>query len=229
MWYHPKGIANILSLSNVADNDKYWVRYDSQEREYFIINRIKDSKYTRFHRSTCCIHWIDTKATKTGEGGEVLINTIEYNKSSYTRFSYLHVKLDRKLQRIINQPSVKTLKWIIGRNLLTNCPFNIADVSSVKEISGTEEGRLRRKTVRTEPQEVKSTHVNLPMELIVKYQSVILSADYIFVNGVSFFNAYIPDIRFITSRQQYLKTDLTMQAMNSIKAYYTNRVSIKWN
>ena len=72
-------------------------------------------------------------------------------------------------------------------------------------------------------------HINLHMELIEKYQSVILSADYIFVNGVSFFNAYIPDIRFITSRQQYLKTDLTMQAMNSIKAYYTNRVSIKWN
>ena len=72
-------------------------------------------------------------------------------------------------------------------------------------------------------------HINLHMELIEKYQSVILSVDYIFVNGVSFFNAYIPDIRFITSRQQYLKTDLTMQAMNSIKAYYTNRVSIKWN
>ena len=25
-WYHPKGIANILGLSNVADNDNYWVR-----------------------------------------------------------------------------------------------------------------------------------------------------------------------------------------------------------
>ena len=27
IWYHPKNIAKIPGLSNVADNDKYWVRY----------------------------------------------------------------------------------------------------------------------------------------------------------------------------------------------------------
>ena len=53
-------------------------------------------------------------------------------------------------------------------------------------------------------------HVNLPIKLITKYQSVILSTDYMFVNGVPFFNTYSRDIRFITSRQQDPKTDLTM-------------------
>ena len=61
------------------------------------------------------------------------------------------------------------------------------------------------------------------MELIAKYQSVILSADYMFVNGIPFFNTYIRDIKFITSRQQDPNTGLTMQAMKSIKAYYTQR------
>ena len=44
----PKGIVNILGLSNVADNDKYWVHYDSRESKDFIVTRIKDGKGTRF-------------------------------------------------------------------------------------------------------------------------------------------------------------------------------------
>ena len=44
-----------------------------------------------------------------------------------------------------------------------------------------------------------------------------------FVNGVPFFNTFSRDIRFITSRQQDPKTDLTMQTMKSIKAYYAKR------
>ena len=82
--------------------------------------------------------------------------------------------------------------------MLTNCPVNIAEVSATYYILGPDEGSLSRKTVRTKPQEVKSMHANLPMELIAKYQSVILSADYVFVNDAPFFNTYNRDIKFIT-------------------------------
>ena len=131
----------------------------------------------------------------------VLINIVEDNKCSHTHCSYVRAKLARKHQRIIGQPYVKMLKRIIGGNLLTNCPVNIADVSAAEDILLPDEGSLRRKTVRTKTMEVNSIHVNLPMELIAKYQSVILSSDYMFVNGVSFFNTYIQEIKFIASRQ----------------------------
>ena len=69
MWYHPKGISNILVLSNISDNDKYWVRYDSQESKDFIFTCIKDSKEAHFRRAPCGLHLLDTKAIKTGEDG----------------------------------------------------------------------------------------------------------------------------------------------------------------
>ena len=119
---------------------------------------------------------------------------------------------------------MKTLKRIIGSNLLTNCLVNTADVSTAEDIFGPDEGILCGKTARNKPQEVKSMHVNLPMELIAKYQSGILFADYMFVNGVPFFNTCIRDIKLINSRQQDPKIDLTMQAMKSINAYYSKRV-----
>ena len=146
--------------------------------------------------------------------GEVLINTVEDSKCSYTRRSYLHAKLARKFQHIIGRPSVKTLKRIIGGNLLSNCQINIADVSAIEETFVPDEGSLRGKTVRNNSQEFKSIHINLPMEPIAKYQSVLLAADYIFVNGVSFFSTYSRNIKFITSQQQDPKIDLTIQAMN---------------
>ena len=101
VWYHPKGIANILGMSKVADNEKYWARYDSQEIKDFIVTGIKDGKETHFCRALRDLHWLDNKTTKNDEDGEVLINTVENNKCRYTRCSYLHAKLYGKLQRII--------------------------------------------------------------------------------------------------------------------------------
>ena len=45
-----------------------------------------------------------------------------------------------------------------------------------------------------------------------------------FVKDVLFFNTHSCDIKFITSKQQDPKTDMTMQAMKSIKDYYAKRV-----
>ena len=66
-------------------------------------------------------------------------------------------------------------------------------------------------------------HANLPMEPVSKYLSVILSAEYMFVNGVPFFNTYSRNIRFFTSRQQVPNIDLRIQSMKSIKDYYLKR------
>ena len=118
---------------------------------------------------------------------------------------------------------MKTLKQIIGINLITNFPVNIEDVSAADDIFVLYEVSLCGKTVRTNPQEVNSIHVNLSMEIIAEYQSVLLSAGYMFVKGVLFFNTYSCGIKFITPWKQDLKTDLTIQSMKSIKAYYAKR------
>ena len=88
LWYHPKGIANILRLCNVTDIDKYLVRYDSQDSKKLIVPRTKDGKETRFYKAPRGLQWLDTKYTKTGEDGEVLINTVDDNKCSFTCHSY---------------------------------------------------------------------------------------------------------------------------------------------
>ena len=118
---------------------------------------------------------------------------------------------------------MKTFKRILGRNILINCLVNTADVSDTEDIFFSDKVNLHRNTINTNTCKVKFMHVNLPMELIAKYQSSILSAGYIFVNGIPLFSTYSRDIKFISSQQQDIQTDLTMQAMNSIKAYYANR------
>ena len=94
VWYHPKGITNILGMSKIVDKDKYWVQYDSQESKYFIVTRLKDSKDTRFCRYPRGLHWLDTNATTTRMDREVIV---EDNKYGYTRCSYLRAKLAREI------------------------------------------------------------------------------------------------------------------------------------
>ena len=44
-----------------------------------------------------------------------------------------------------------------------------------------------------------------------------------FVDGIPFFNTYSREIMYITSQQKNPKTDLKMQAIKSIQAYYAKK------
>jgi len=43
VWYHPNGIANILSLYNVKQKNK--VMYDNSRREGFIVHKADSTKH----------------------------------------------------------------------------------------------------------------------------------------------------------------------------------------
>jgi hypothetical protein len=69
VWYNPKGIANILSLSQVEK--KYRVTYDSAKERRFTVH--KPNGATRhFNQSQSGLFYLDT----TNKTGTVLVNTV---------------------------------------------------------------------------------------------------------------------------------------------------------
>lgn len=93
VWYHPNGIANILSLTRVKD--KYRVTFDSCKQNQFIIH--KTDKTTRcFKESRCGLYFLEM-----GETSTILINTIDNNKARYPNRDYSWATLAKKLQNII--------------------------------------------------------------------------------------------------------------------------------
>ena len=87
VWYHPNGIADILSLARVKD--KYRVTFDSGQKNQFIVQTSEGT--TRcFKESQCGLYFLET-----GDRSTLLVNTIDDNKSRYNNQDYSRDALTR--------------------------------------------------------------------------------------------------------------------------------------
>ena len=100
VWFHPDGIANILSLSRVRT--KYRITFDSDKNNEFIVHK-PDGSTRNFKESNRGLYYHDTSTVVTGvlEAGMVLITTVAGNASNYTPADYSCALLARKTQQII--------------------------------------------------------------------------------------------------------------------------------
>jgi hypothetical protein len=101
VWYHPNGIANILSLTRVKD--KHQVTFDSAGGNKFVVHNTGGTARS-FLESRRGLYFMNTATTST-----ILVNTVDNNKTRYTNCDYSRALLARKLQNIIGRPSTRSL------------------------------------------------------------------------------------------------------------------------
>ena len=221
VWYHPEGIANILSLSRVKEHG-YHVTYDSQDGNRFVVHK-PDGTLRIFNESTRGLYFMDTN-NSTVQSGNVMINTVADNRSSYTNRAYSRAILARKIQRTIGRPSTKQYISIVERNLLPNCPVTRDDIIAAEKIFGPDVGSLKGKTVRKTSDTVEPAYVPIPATLMSQYSNVIIGADIMFVNKLPFFVTISRNIKFCTAEllpNQSNKTFVT--AVRHVHQLYAKR------
>jgi len=113
VWYHPSGIANILSLHRVAKHCR--VQYDSKQTHPSFRVTKPDGRVREFKPSISGLHYCDTREH---EYGIVLLNTVEDKKNKYTVRAYEHAALARRLQDIIGRPSTRDYTKIVEGGML---------------------------------------------------------------------------------------------------------------
>ena len=85
VWYHPGGIANILSLSKVKE--KYRVTFDSDKNNQFIVHQA-DGTQRVFQQSSRGLYYLDTSLTPqpvSGANGTVLVTTVADNANNFSK------------------------------------------------------------------------------------------------------------------------------------------------
>ena len=101
VWYHPTGIANILSLSRVCE--KYRITFDSEiENKLMVIK--PDGTTFEFLQLEHGLYYLDTNSPPSGY---MMISTVAGKWSNYTNADYLCAlaATGRKLQIKIGNPS----------------------------------------------------------------------------------------------------------------------------
>ena len=220
VWYHPKGIANILSLSRLKARAGFRVTYDSKNGNEFVVEK-PDGTTRTFKQSERGLYFMDTSATGRGVA---LINTVADNKSSYTNRDYSRAVLARQLQKIIGRPSYRTFLKIVKNNLLPNCPVTREDIIAAEKIFGPDVGSLKGKTVRRSTDHVDTRSVDIPADLMSQYREVTLAGDIMFVNKIPFFTTISRSIKFGTVEAiKDKKASTLVTAVKQVVSIYKKR------
>ena len=200
VWYHPNGIANILSLSKVKE--KYRVTFDSDINNQFVVHR-KDGTQRIFQQSPRGLYFLDTSVTPqptSGGHGTVLVTTVADNANNFSNSDYAQAVLAHKIQKIIGRPTTRSFIHFLDNNLLPNCPVNRKDILRAEQIFGPDIGSLKGKTVRRQPPRVQVEEVGLPATIQEHYREVTLACDIMYVNKIPFLMSISRHIRFGTAQ-----------------------------
>jgi hypothetical protein len=210
VWYHPNGIANILSLARVKEHG-YRVTFDTSDGNAFHIHKA-DGTVRVFNQSPKGLYYMDTKKHQEGM---TMINTVEDNSTKYSQRDYSKAILARKIQKIIGRPSTKTFLSIVEKNLLPNCPVTRDDIIAAERILGPEVGSLKGKTVRKASTTVEAVTLDVPMSIMSRYQKVTVTGDIMYVNKLPFFVTISRHIKFSTA--EFLSNQKTPTIVIAIK------------
>jgi hypothetical protein len=213
LWYHPDGIANILSLARVRSQG-YDVTYSSKDDNTFKLIK-KDGTARCFTQSPKELFYLDTALFKTNN--TVLINTVADNQYKYSNRDYSRALLARKIQRIVGRPSTRQFLNILNNNTLPNSPVTYHDVMAAENIFGPDVGSLKGKTVRQTPEAVRINKIAMPEGLFKRYQNVTIAADIMYINKTAFFVTISRDICFATTEAlKNQKNDTIMRAIHQV-------------
>jgi len=115
VWFHPDGIANILSLSHIKSN--FRVTYDSHGSNQFIVQNSVGAEQA-IKQSVQGLFYIDMSLQKGMLFDTVGIVQLDNNHYMYSSHDYSKATLAHKIQRTIGRPNTLQFISIVNENLL---------------------------------------------------------------------------------------------------------------
>lgn len=110
--------------------------------------------------------------SKHKEEATVLVNSVDFNKTKYSKRNYLHAVEDRLLQHIIGGPSFKYFCNIVKNNQLRNCPVTVEDIIDGEDIFGKILKVLKGRKNRLKPLHSRVYLERIPPIILLKYKYV---------------------------------------------------------
>ena len=156
VWYHPRGIANIMSMDDVAT--QFRMMLDSQTSNALCLHSL-DGKPIAFTPSTKGLYkhvltsvtdittfWSNLQHVDN-TSGHAFIETVSDRADKYTHWDINLAHAARCLQNITMRPASHELMDKIIASL-PNCPITKADILRADDVWGPNLGSLKGKTVQ---------------------------------------------------------------------------------
>lgn len=218
IWYHPRAIANILSLSNVQKRFK--VTYDSGNGDHFIVHQPNGK--CRIFRPTKKGLYASQILESSSE--PMMVNTVAQNKKGYTRREVRRAEEARRLLEIVGRPSERQLRALLEERQLRNCDITEQDFVNARAIFGPDVPSLKAKTVRKKADHVDMKMRPIPETIMARHKQVVICFDVMHINNIPFAVSISRAIKFATAEAlQNREADSLLSSVKGIKMTYARR------
>ena len=127
-----------------------------------------------------------------------MLETVRENFEGYTKKQVEKAILARKAQAMVGHPPDEKFKQMVSHGNLSNCNVTVKDVTNARALFDPNRSRLKGGTVRQKPERVNRDLTRIPKDLYELHHFVTLTADVMFVNGITFLVTRSRDIRMNT-------------------------------
>lgn len=182
VWYHPQGIANIMSMADVARH--YRLTMDTGKENSITLHR-PDGTTAVFTPSAKGLYKYEMREDKTVEGFWSFLETVDNLAANFTKREIQHATEARRLQNIVMRPGVKDLQQKVLHHL-KNCPITATDIQVAEHIFGPNLGSLKGKTVRRPLPRSRTGVCGVPLDILQKHPSLEIAMDIMFINKIAF-------------------------------------------
>jgi len=194
VWYHPTGVANILSLRNVTQH--FRVTMDSHRSNCITLHKHDGTVY-KFYPSDTGLYRMAFRTPQAAIQMWSFVTTVKDQANNYTRRDLERAQDARQMQNIIMHPS----DHILAKNAiryLANCPVTEHDVRVANDIFGANLGSLKGKTVHRPNPHVQAGIAPVPPDILSRHRDVTLAIDIMFVNKIPFLVTVSRALKFVT-------------------------------
>lgn len=191
-------------------------------------NSISDDKNN--NQLTCYSNFLASLPLDLSNGAPIrekqvaLVSTIKENLQQHSKCDKLRAAQARKMQVIIGRPKIKDFMSYLDKNLIPISPITSDDAQTAYNIYGQEVSSLKGKITRRKGEHVPSRIINIPFQIMEKYQKITLCINNMFVNSLNFFMSASRHIVFIASEYIHKQDEQTLFiTLAAIYAIYRKR------
>ena len=228
--YNAESMANILSLSDVANLEGARITMDTDVERAIVLHYKGDT--LKFKECIDGLYYLDirsmhkTKSEVTNYSS--FTSTVAENKKLFTKKDVKGADSARSWQHIIGWPSETTYQHIIQNNLVNNCPITLDDLHRATLIHGAATPLLQGKMNRVKPLTKQGAQIPPSQHILKNYPNLELFTDFFFVNQLPFLLTTSSKIHFLTTQsgETRSKSAITKGLQNVINIYETRGFNI---
>ena len=117
-----------------------------------------------------------------------MMQTVNENKSKFTKKELIAVDAAKSLYHAIGRPGYKTFYDTLQKGLIHNCSISVQDAKNAFAIYGPDEGALMGKITGETPDKVDTTKLyQLSPDFTEEYKHLKLAIDILFLTQYHFF------------------------------------------